>query len=73
MQDPAVLIQRLDQNYINNVKKLKQDIINEFKNIKIKQIKITTAKNLILILEDEISSKMILDSKSLFKDNKKSN
>ena len=70
-QDPAVLILNLDQSYVENIKKLKQDIINEFKSIKIKQIKITAAKNLILVFEDEESPLMILNSNSLFKDNKK--
>ena len=70
-QDPAVLIKNLDQSYIDNIRKLNQDITNEFKNIKIKQIKITAAKNLILIFENEDSSLMILNSTSLFKDNKK--
>ena len=70
-QDPAVLILNLNQSYIDNIRKLKQDIINEFENVKIKQIKVTAAKNLILIFENEDSSMMILNSNKLFKEKRK--
>lgn len=66
-----VLILNLEKKYVDNVKLLNQDFRNEFNNIKLKQLKITPANNIIIILEDKNSLEMILNSQNLFTNNKK--
>ena len=67
----AILIINLDKKYVENVKLLSQDLKKEFKNLKIKKLKLTPANNLVLILEDRESASTVLHSQKLFKNNKK--
>ena len=65
------IIINIDKIYSNNVRKLKMDLDNNFKNIKIKKTKITANNNLIIHFDDQDSYEQVLNSSKLFKDNKK--
>ena len=67
----AIVVISIDKKYIESSKLLNQDIHKEFSNIKIKQLKITPANNLVMFFENRESSLMVINSQTLFKNNKK--